>query len=547
MKGESLITIQEYGDTDRSYYESFYNPIRNENNEIVGATAFARNITERKRAELALKESEEKFRNLFEHSPVGKSMTSVDGTINVNKSFCKILGYSEDELKARNWRDISHHDDIPKTNDIVKSLLDGKTESARWEKRYLHKSGKTVFTDIITYLQRDNSGKPQFFITTISDITERILLERERFRLLDIIDKSSNEIYIFDSDTLIFEYVNRGALLNIGYNIEEMRVMTPVDIKPLINEETFREMIKPLLSFEKQVLVFDTYHRRKNGTEYPVEVFLQIYNDEGKKLLFAIINDITERKKTEAEIIELNEGLEKKVFQRTSQLDAANKELEAFSYSVSHDLRAPLRAVHSYTRILKEDYKNILDEEGNRICNIIESSAVHMGQLIDELLAFSRIARSEINTSKIDMNRLVKTVITDITTPEERIHINIRVDKLPAAYGDPAAIKQVITNLLSNAIKYSSKKEKPSINIGWEQQKYNQAYFVKDNGVGFDMKYSNKLFGVFQRLHSTKEFEGNGVGLAIVQRIIQRHGGRVWAEGEVGKGASFYFSLPVKE
>lgn len=672
MNGESLVTVQEYGETERSYYESFYNPIRNENNDIVGATVFARNISERKKAELALKESEEKFRNLFEHSPVGKSMTGIDGTLHVNKSFCKILGYSEEELMAKNWKDISHPDDIPKTNDIVKSLIEGKSESARFEKRYLHKNGKIIFTDITTYLQRDNSGKPQFFITTVSDITERIRLERERFRLLDVIDKSSNEIYIFDSESLIFEYVNRGALVNIGYSIEEMRVMTPVDIKPFISEEGFREMIKPLLSFEKQVLVFETFHRRKNGTDYPVEVFLQIYNDEGKKLLFAIINDITtrrvaeqeiqeseekyrtlievsmdaifinnnnkinyinraglilfgaekpeqivgkspydifhpdyhniirerindmltlntpaslieekiirldgtvvdvevaatpfmfrnemqiqiilrdisERKRTEAEIKELNEDLEKKVLQRTYQLDSANKELEAFSYSVSHDLRAPLRAVHSYTRILTEDYKNVLDDEGKRICEIIESSATHMGQLIDDLLSFSRIGRSEINTSKIDMTKIVNTVLNEITSSDDRIHINIKVDKLPSAYCDPAAMKQVIINLISNAIKYSSKKEESLISVGCKQITGVQTYFVKDNGVGFDMKYSNKLFGVFQRLHSTKEFEGNGVGLAIVQRIIHRHGGKVWAEGEVGKGATFFFTLPDKD
>ena len=246
------------------------------------------------------------------------------------------------------------------------------------------------------------------------------------------------------------------------------------------------------------------------------------------------------------ENVRLYDELEQRVMDRTTQLRAANNELEAFSYSVSHDLRAPLRAIHSFTIILRENYKDSLDDEGRRICNVIESSSVHMGQLIDDLLAFSRVGRTEIHYTKIDMNRLCKSVCDELLGSDNPDNLKLKLDRMPAAFGDPSTLKQVFINLLSNAIKYSSKSEAPEIIIGCKRINNENAYYVRDNGVGFDMKYVNKLFKVFQRLHSKKEYDGNGVGLAIVQRIISRHGGKVWADSEVGKGATFFFTLPEK-
>jgi len=230
-----------------------------------------------------------------------------------------------------------------------------------------------------------------------------------------------------------------------------------------------------------------------------------------------------------------------------AQREAANNELEAFSYSVSHDLRAPLRAIDGYTRILVEDYESILDSEGKRVCSVISKEARRMGQLIDDLLSFSRLGRREIYYSKIDMKSLVISVFNELLKEEKTSHIDFQISKLPAARGDSSLIRQVWVNLLSNAIKFTSKKEQAVIEVGSSVKTNEIIYYVRDNGAGFDMEYSNKLFGVFQRLHSESEFSGTGVGLAIVQRIIRRHGGRVWAEGEVEKGATFYFVLPRKE
>lgn len=235
--------------------------------------------------------------------------------------------------------------------------------------------------------------------------------------------------------------------------------------------------------------------------------------------------------------------LEEMVRERTYQLESAIKELEAFTYSVSHDLRAPLRSVSGFIGILCEDYGSLLDAEGKRICDIIGSSAQQMGRLIDDLLALSRVGRTAMCVRPVDMTAMITSLISEIVAQEQQSRVHVEVGPLPEAHADPTLIRQVWQNLLDNAVKFSSKKTQAQIKIWGREDGDEIIYAVADNGAGFDMKYQNKLFGVFQRLHSAKEFDGTGVGLAIVQRIVSRHGGTVWADGEIGTGATFYFSL----
>ena len=272
-----------------------------------------------------------------------------------------------------------------------------------------------------------------------------------------------------------------------------------------------------------------------------------IFTPEGAvDYLFGIGIDITQRQRAEDQVRTLNAQLEKRVLLRTSELESANKELEAFSYSVSHDLRAPLRAISGFSRIMMEDHLPTLDPEAARCLNVIDENARQMGALIDDLLAFSRLSRQPLNTENIPIQRIAQEVADQqrAAEPPER-KIEITIGDLPSCMADASLIKQVLVNLISNALKYSRKREVAKIEIGFNAQPGDHcgAYFVRDNGAGFDMKYSGKLFGVFQRLHTAAEYEGTGVGLAIVKRIIDRHGGRVWVQAAPDQGATFYFTL----
>jgi light-regulated signal transduction histidine kinase (bacteriophytochrome) len=296
--------------------------------------------------------------------------------------------------------------------------------------------------------------------------------------------------------------------------------------------------------FETGEVWEDTFPLR--GTDGQYRWFLSravpVHDEHGTVLRWCGTNtDITERKQTEEAIQQLNVELH----QHTAQLEEANKELDSFSYSVAHDLRAPLRAVDGFSSILAADYANLLDDNGRRMLGVIRGETERMGRLIDDLLAFSRLGRQAIEPEPIDMQNLAQEVFDGLAAQEPERKLRLNLQAIPPATGTVAMIRQVWVNLISNAVKFTKGREVSEIEIGVrEGEEDGPIYFVKDNGAGFDMRFAGKLFGIFQRLHSEHEFPGIGIGLALVQRIVERHGGRVWAEGDIERGATFFFTIP---
>jgi PAS domain S-box-containing protein len=527
--------------------------VRNTKGQIVGHITINRDITERKRAEEALRKSEEKYRGLTENINLGiyRNTVGPEGKfIEANPAIIGMFGYkNKEEFLAINVSDLYQN---PKDRNMFDDKM-FKEGFVRGEELWLKKKDGSLFVGSVSAVTvKDIQGDVKYYDGIIDDITERKQAEAalheslERFHLAN--HATFDIIWDWNIQTNALWW-NENFRLLFGYKVEEIEP----DVESWTNRihpedvDRVKTDIYAAIDIGRQSWSDQYRFRRKDGTYAVIDDRGYISRDaNGTPMrMIGAMQDITERKRAEEEIRKLNVELEQRVKERTVQLETANKELEAFSYSISHDLRAPLRAIDGFAHILQEDYAPNLDTEGKRACSIIQESIGRMNLLIDDLLALSRLGRTEIQFTQINMDALAKSVYDELTDPEERERIDFHIEPLCPAVGDFTLIRQVWINLLGNAIKFSSGRERAIIEVKGDEHSDEIIYSISDNGVGFDMQYADKLFGVFQRLHSEKEFTGTGVGLAIVNRIIRRHSGRVWAEGKVNEGATFWFSLPA--
>jgi PAS domain S-box-containing protein len=518
------------------------------------ALGIVRDISERKRAEVARRKSEASLleaalqaRRLIEVSLDPLVTIGPDGKItDVNEATVLATGATRQALIGSDFATYVTEPEKARAGYLevyAKGFVKDYPLAIR------HVSGK--ITDVLynATVYRDDKGEVVGVFGAARDVTERKRVEKEREQYLKFFSLSTESMAIADPFGS-FKQVNPAFSAMTGYTASElisrpfMDFIVPEDRKRTADEMKRQVSARPTLNFKNRYV-------RKDGAV--IDLSWRAYFDKTDGITYAVARDITERKRAEAQIIEYSEHLEELVSQRTAELtksnqalEAANQGLESFSYSVSHDLRAPLRAIDGFSRILLEDEFDKLDAEGQRLLNVVCDNAVKMGRLIDDILAFSRSTRGEMNVAPIDMDESVRSVIKELEPVLAGRKVTFDIKPLAAVQGDGAMIKRVWTNLIDNAVKFTALKPEAVIEIGSTVGDKETIYYVKDNGAGFDMQYVGKLFGVFQRLHGT-EFAGTGIGLAIVKRIIAKHGGRMWAEGKVNEGATFYFTLPVLE
>lgn len=493
----------------------------------------------------AVRASELSYRRLFEAARDGILILDVStGRItDVNPFLVQLLGFSREEMVGRTVGELSPFKDHVSNQTMLERLQN--TGYVRYENLPLEtRDGRHIAVEFVSNVYL--AGDQQVIQCNIRDITERKLAEAAMARLAAIVESSSDAIIGHGLDSIVTSW-NRGAESIYGYTAGEM---VGTSIGGLIPEEKQAEERDILASIKRGESVdqLDTWHRRKDGRVIEVSISASPIKDGTGEVIGVskVAHDISERRSAEEKRRLLNVELEQRVAERTAQLQAANQELEAFSYSVSHDLRAPLRHVVGFVAMLQEEAGPTLSTKSLSHLKTIADSAARMGQLIDDLLSFSRIGRAELKQVTVDLNLLVANTAKDFYADTKDRRIVWTIHPLPLVRADPAILRVVFVNLISNAVKFTSHRSEARIEIGASPGTPGKAViFVRDNGAGFDPAYSGKLFGVFQRLHSQSEFEGTGIGLANVERIVRRHGGQVWAEGVVDHGATFSFSIPT--
>jgi PAS domain S-box-containing protein len=498
-------------------------------------------ITERKQAEKALQESEERFSKAFNTASDAMCIMSSDGGffLAVNESYVKLSGYSRDELIGRNPDNLemwANPGERMRFLTLVKEQ--GRLEQGEFGLRIRSGEERTCLFS----LEPINIGGKRHMIVVVQDVTERnqaetaLRLSEEKFS--KAFSASLNPICILTLNGGKFTEVNDSYLQFTGYSREEIIGRNAAELNLWVNKEESRDILKKLLEKGK-VFNFEINSRMKSGEIRTALLSSEIINISGDPCMILVLTDISERKRAEEKLKHTLTSLE----QSSTRLEAANKELEAFSYSVSHDLRSPLRSIDGFSQAMLEDYADVLDETGRKYLKRLRNASQKMGELIDGLLKLSRLSRSEMSWEQVDLSSLASEIVSRLQETQPKQKAEISISSGLTASGDPQLLRVLLENLLGNAWKFTAKVPLVKIEFGAVRNGTNKTFFVKDNGAGFDMSYVDKLFGVFQRLHDVTDFPGTGIGLATVRRIINRHGGTVRAEGEVGNGATFYFTL----